>query len=300
MQKILITGRNSYIGNSFAHYVTKTEDADDFQVDCISLRVDPWEETSWEDYDVILHVAGIAHVDTKGATQDVQKKYYAVNRDLTLQVARKAKRDGVKQFVFLSSMIVFGNTGEITEQTSPSPANFYGDSKLQAEEGLLAMVDQEFMVTIVRPPFVYGRDPVGNYPKGNYPVLAKFGKKTPIFPNIKNKRSMIYIENLCEFLRLLVWQGRGGIFHPQNEEVVSTTRLVQIIAQTQGHRLLLTGFINPVLKQLMKGSGWIQKVFGSFYYVPEMSKYPGMDYQIYSLESSIEETEGISCRDVRP
>ncbi len=290
MKRILITGRNSYIGNSFADYLDQ-EYPGKYEISRVSLREDAgqepsWQETSWAGVDTVLHVAGIAHVDTKTVDQEGEARYYAVNRDLTMRAASKARADGVKQFIFLSSMIVYGKAGRIDENTPLQPLNFYGDSKRQAEEGLQALSDDGFAVAILRPPFVYGKGS-----KGNYPLLSALAVKTPLFPSIDAKHSMIFVGNLCEFLRLLTESGKGGTYHPQNAEIISTAELVKEIAAVHGHKVHLTGLFNPILHMLMPCSGLVAKVFGEFVYTPELSRYEDMPYQRYSLEESIRLTE---------
>lgn len=287
MKKILITGQNSYIGNSFIEYILSREDNFEYKIDKVSLRRDSWRGTLWENYDVVIDVAGIAHVDIKRASEETKKKYYAVNKELTIEVAHKARKEGVKQFIYLSSMIVYGSNGEINEKTQPEPENFYGDSKWQGEKQLMKMDSLDFKVVIVRPPFVYGKGS-----KGNYPLLAKLSKVTPVFPRYENRRSMIYIENLCEFLRLLIVKEKHGIYHPQNREIVSTTDLVRIISGVTGHTIYFIPFFNFFIKLLGQKQELVKKIFGSFYYVPELSVYEEMDYQLYSLEESIRKTEG--------
>src|SRR5690625_4417055 len=133
MKKILITGKNSYVGTSFREWVSKYPS--EYKVDTISLRNDDWREKSFSGYDTILHTVGIAHVDSNPDPK-MEELYYKVNRDLTIEAAQKAKADGVRQFIFMSSIIVYGISGKINEpriideNTIPNPANFYGNSKL--------------------------------------------------------------------------------------------------------------------------------------------------------------------------
>src|SRR5690625_3161989 len=168
MKHILITGVNSYVGNSLADWLAKWPQK--YHVEKISLRDTLWKERDFSSYDVVVHVAGIAHVSTD---PKMEETYYRVNRDLTIEVAKKAKTDGVKQFIFLSSIIVYGDrpskNGVIDENTIPKPSNFYGKSKLEAEKGIQPLNDPTFKVVNIRPPMIYGKNS-----KGNYPRLAKF------------------------------------------------------------------------------------------------------------------------------
>src|SRR5699024_7920756 len=198
MKRVLITGVNSYVGNSFAEWVQQYPE--EIQVEKISLRDDSWKDMDFSMYDSILHVAGIAHVSRD---PKMEEKYYQVNRDLTIEIAEKAKQDKVKQFVFMSSIIVYGenieNGGVIDVNTKPNPSNFYGNSKLQAEQGIKQLETDKYKVAIIRPPMIYGKGS-----KGNYPKLAKAAIKLPIFPNMDNQRSMLHIDNLSEFIRLMI------------------------------------------------------------------------------------------------
>lgn len=280
--KILITGKNSYIGGRFRQYLKKFNNQ--YEVTETSVESEGWKTEDWSNYDSVIHVAGIAHNSSDPKLKDL---YYSVNCDLALDVAKKSKRDGVSQFVYLSSMIVFGSNipnGRITKETLPNPDNFYGDSKLQAEIRLEKIKTEDFKIAIVRPPIVYGKGS-----KGNYPKLAKLAKLIPVFPNYPNKRSMIYIENLTEFLRLIVTRQKEGYFHPQNSEYVSTSQMVKLIGSVHKNRVRLISFLNPLITACQSIS-IVKKVFGNQYYDMNLSEI-GMEYQINNFEESICKTE---------
>ncbi|MBQ8448191.1 MAG: NAD-dependent epimerase/dehydratase family protein, partial [Clostridia bacterium] len=159
MKRILITGANSYIGTSFENYMKQW--VDEYSVDTVDMIDGTWREKDFGEYDVVFHVAGIAH---KKETKENAELYYKVNRDLAIETAKKAKKDGVKQFIFLSSMSVYGmDTGVITKDTVPTPKSNYGKSKLQAEEGMKELADDDFKICTIRPPMVYGEGCKGNY-----------------------------------------------------------------------------------------------------------------------------------------
>jgi len=286
MKRILITGANSYIGTSFEKWVAQWPE--EYHVDIVGTRNGEWKELDFSTYDVVFHVAGIAHQDAKA---DQEELYYRVNRDLTIEVAQKAKDEGVKQFIFMSSMIVYGasskigETKVITRDTIPQPINFYGNSKLQAEEGILPLQSDKFNVAVIRPPMIYGKDS-----KGNYPLLAKFAKITPVFPDIENKRSMLHIDNLAEFIRLMIVSDEKGIFFPQNREYVKTSDMVKTIAEVNGKNIKLVKIFNPIIFLVSKKIGLINKVFGDLNYEMSLSdlKY---DYRPNDLKQSIISTE---------
>ena len=292
MKKILITGAGSYIGTSFAEYLARWPEA--YRVDTLDMLEDSWREHSFAGYDAVYHVAGIAHSDSGAISPERAKLYYRVNTDLTVETARKAKHDGAKQFIFMSSAIVYGESAPvgkekmITRETVPTPANSYGDSKLQAELGLLPLQDDSFKVVILRPPMVYGRGS-----KGNYPILSKLARKLPLFPRVENRRSMIYIENLLEFVRLMVENEEQGIFWPQNAEYSNTALLVKAIAAAHGKKILLVPGFTWALKLLSYVTGLVNKAFGSLCYDQALSRYR-QPYCLKTLEESIEETEGIA------
>ena len=291
MKKILITGANSYIGVSFENHLKKWPDQ--YSVDTIDMQDQCWRDCNFSGYDTIYHVAGIAHSDSGKISDDRAKLYYAVNTDLALETARKAKADGVKQFIYMSSAIVYGNSAPIgknkviTKDTVPAPANSYGDSKLQAEHRLLPMQDNDFHVVILRPPMVYGRNS-----KGNYPILSKLAQTLPCFPVVRNQRSMIYIENLVEFVRLMIDNEEKGIFWPQNEEYTNTSEMVAMIAAAHGKKILLIPGFGWALKIMGRFTGLVDKAFGSLSYDKEISRYK-VPYCKKTLAESIKETEGI-------
>ena len=291
MKKILITGANSYIGTSFEKYMSQWPDQ--YQVDTVDMVDGSWREKSFAGYDSVFHVAGIAHSDTGNVTEERKAFYYKINTDLTIEIAKKAKEDGVKQFIFMSSAIVYGDsapigkTKVITKDTPVSPANFYGDSKVQAENGILPLNDGIFKVCVLRPPMIYGPGS-----KGNYPVLSKLARKLPVFPKVNNQRSMLYIENLTEFIRLMVENEEQGIFWPQNDEYNNTTELVQMIANAHGKKILIIPGFTWVLKILSHATGLVNKAFGSLCYDVAISAYK-YTYCITSLSKSIRRTEDL-------
>lgn len=277
-----IVGENSYIGKAFS-VLLRT--ADIFHFNFINSRNNAWKESDFSKIHSILHVAGIAHVSTD---PNMENLYYSINRDLPIQVAVKAKKEGVRQFVFLSSMIVYGDetnlriSQNITVETEANPTNFYGKSKLEAEQALLVLADENFTVSIIRTPMVYGQKC-----KGNFPLLIQLAKKVPIFPDIDNKRSMIYIDNLCAYISLCITNKTTGIFYPQNSEYVSTKAIIEQAAINLGKKIYFTKIFNPLIYLLSKRIGLINKVFGSKTYDKSLS--PNLEqYNLYTFEESIQ------------
>ena len=288
MKKILITGKNSYVGSSVKRYLEQWPK--EYSVEEISVRGDEWKKLDFSKYDTIFHVAGIAHVDVKKADEKTKKLYYAVNTDLAVEVAEKARKDGVKQFIYMSSAIVYGDsspigkTKVISKNTKPQPKNFYGDSKLQAEKRLGELEDAKFKVALLRPPMIYGSNC-----KGNYQTLRKIALKLPIFPKVKNERSMIYIENFAEFVRKTIDGEYSGVYCPSNKEVVSTCEMVREIAKCHGRKMLIVLGFAWLLKIMSHFTPIVNKAFGSMVYSKELSS--DFDYCIYSVEESVREIE---------
>ena len=300
-KRVLITGAGSYIGQSFIDYVKKYY-PENFEIDELDMVGDAWRECDFSNYDIVYHVAGIAHADVGNVTEETKEKYYAVNTDLTVEVAQKAKAEKVREFIFMSSMIVYGESARygkkkvIDEYTVPEPANFYGDSKLQADVAVRELADDSFKVIVLRPPMIYGRGS-----KGNYPVLAKLAKKLPVFPEADNERSMLYIENLCEFLCqvMLVEQIKQNatVLIPQNAEWTNTSVMVEEIAKVSGKKIAIMKALKPAAAMTGKLPGKIggmtNKAFGNSCYTHAISVYPGLDYQKISLKQSVDRTESV-------
>jgi len=279
--KIGILGTNSYIGNSFISSVSENSD---YEIKTINTFNDEWKAEPFLNFDTLLCVAGIAHVS---ADPSKEQLYYAINRDLPVAMAKKAKMEGVKQFIFMSSIIVYGDDAvlgkemHITKDTKPHPSNFYGNSKLQAEELLLELATDTFKILIIRTPMVYGPQC-----KGNFPRLVKLAKKIVIFPQIENNRSYIFIYNLCAFFEYAIKNQLHGIHFPQDKEYITTSEIVTFSADYYGRKMILTAFFNPLLYFLAKKISLINKVFGSKYYDFELST--GIDeYVQYSKEEAL-------------
>lgn len=282
MKRILITGAGSYVGESVRRYMLSTAPGE-FEIDAVDTMGDNWKKADYTKYDVVYHVAGIAHVN---ADPKMEPLYYKVNRDLTIEVARHAKASGVRQFIFMSSQIVFHESQSLksevlTKDTKPNPNGFYGDSKLQAEKGLHELESDDFKVCILRPCMIYGPNA-----KGNFPRLARLATKVPFFPCWHNKRSMLYIDNLAEFVKQAVLRELAGTFYPQNREQADTVEIIRFFAREAGHGVWITRLLNPLV---WLGSFVLQpinKMFATYYYDPQMSTMD-FDYQLVSFEESL-------------
>lgn len=288
MKKVLITGRESFVGNAVKEYLRRPPFG--FEVDDAETLNGEWKKYSFSGYDSVFHVAGIAHVNTGRLSKEVREQYFRINTDLAYDVALTAKNAGVKQFIFMSSSIVYGDaapigkTKRISADTECAPTNVYGESKYQAERRLAALSDDGFKVVILRCPMIYGRGC-----KGNFPELEKIAKVCFLFPKVKNERSLLYVGNLSEFVGRVIRNGDEGVFWPCNAEDIDTSELVRLIAEAKGKKIALVPGTQWLVKLASRFSNKLYKAFGSLAYEPELSAYKE-DYRKYSLTESIKET----------
>lgn len=288
MKRILITGAKSYIGDSFAKYAQ--EHGYDYSITTVDTMDDSWRKFDFSVFDIVFHVAGIAHADAK---KRMKTLYYKVNRDLAIEVGLTAKMSGIKQFIFMSSIIVYGESHSlkpfmITENTIPKPNGFYGDSKLQAEQGLMRLEDKRFKVAILRPPMIYGPGS-----KGNFPKLIKLAGVLPVFPDFHNRRSMLYIDNLCEFIRKIIDTESRGVYFPQNAEYMNTSVLIQQLAELQGSKVVLTKILVPLVYLISPFVKSVNKLFGSLFYKQQVYECLGT-YNSIAVAESLKATVGKS------
>ena len=248
MRNILITGQNSYVGTSLKKYLSKWPGG--YTIDAISVRSDEWKKKDFSQYDVIYHVAAVVHKKEK---PEMKSFYDIVNKDLPIEVAKKAKSEGIKQFIFMSTMAVYGEDGNLDKNvviglnTETNPRTYYGKSKLLAEIELNKLNDDKFKVAILRPPLIYGSNCTGNYAK-----LEKLALSLPVFPMIDNQRSMLYIDKLNEYVKGYIDDELEGLFLPQDEQYVNTSLLVKKIATDNGKKMYLSkslGFIVKLIGQ---------------------------------------------------
>ena len=288
MKKILITGKGSYLGNSLKAYLEAF--GNHYRVDCVSLRSGDWMEQSFRGYDAVYHTAAIVHQPRSKDAPGELARYRAVNCDLAVDAAKKAKAEGVRQFVFLSTMAVygltaaFGKTVTITAQTPTVPTDNYGLSKLEAERALLSLEGPDFRVAILRPPMIYGKDC-----KGNFRSLVSMARRLPFFPKVPNRRSMLYVGSLNRLVQQIIDREDRGIFCPQDPEYVNTSAMVQAIAAAQGKRLLLIPGFSWALHLLRHLTGAVDKAFGSLVYDKALSKLEE-DYCIASFPDSVKQS----------
>ncbi|XKH50445.1 NAD-dependent epimerase/dehydratase family protein [Chryseomicrobium palamuruense] len=278
MKKILITGKNSYVGTKFMEWVSQWPD--EYRADAISVRGEEWKQLDFSGYDTVLHVAGIAHVKETKENRDL---YYKINRDLAYEVATKSKEAGIPHFIFLSSMSIYGlETGVIDKDTVPKPKNSYGKSKYEAEQLIKGLENERFKVAIVRPPMIYGPNCPGNYAR-----LSKLAKITPFFPKIDNKRSMIFVDNLSIILTQIIDTAKSDNYMPDNIKLSSALQIVSLIAKANGKSINSVSIFNNILiKTNLKP---FNSLFKDLYYEFDTTNYEEKD--LIDLNKSILITE---------
>lgn len=277
MKQVYIIGKNGYIASSFALWLKQRPET--YAVRTIPARGFVPETFDFSQADVVVFAAGIAHLSSKDAKD---APYAAVNCDMAVSTAQKAAQDGVGQFLYLSSMSVYGvDSGAIDQHTSLSPKNAYGRSKQMAEEQLSQLRSPQFRVCILRPPMVYGTNC-----RGNYQTLRRIACSVPVFPVVNNRRSMIYIDNLCAWMQWAIDTRSAGLLLPQDPFYVDTSEMVRLIAEAHGKKKVLIPGFGKLLSALPVSAA--KKAFGSLYYANSAEDHS----VVRTLEEAIARTEG--------
>jgi UDP-glucose 4-epimerase len=240
MKKLLITGSSGFVGSYFINKYKEKYDVQTF-----SFLKDDINTLDCSNVDVVFHLSALVH-QMGGASA---KEYERVNVTQTLQLAKKAKDSGVRQFVFMSTVKVYGEETKsiYKESTSCHPEDEYGKSKLKAELELQKLENENFKVSIVRTPIVYGYGV-----KANIKSLVNLVNKVPVLPfgSIENKRSMVYIGNLCHLVDVLIEKQKSGIFLYADDEPLSTSKLIELIAKNLDKKIYLVKI--PFFETLLK------------------------------------------------
>lgn len=262
MKNILIAGKNSYIGTSLENWLMR--EPDQYKVDTVNMKDGSWKEKEFNIYDVVFHVAAVVHQKEQPKMKEL---YFKVNRDLPIEIAKKAKKAGVSQFIFMSTMAVYGEEGKLGQEvvinsnTPVNPKTFYGVSKVEAESELDKLNDVSFSVVVLRPPMVYGPNCPGNYAR-----LEKLAVKSPIFPLIDNKRSMLHIDKLCQLVKEYIDEEVQGLYLPQDDEYVNTSLMIKELSEKNGKSIHLSKTAGIIIKLIGKRINLINKVFGNLVY----------------------------------
>lgn len=287
--RVLIVGKNSYIGNHIDEWLS-AKGIDVIQLDVLTPE---WKTFDYGSFDAIVHVAGIVH---RPDCQD-WNLYKSVNCDMPIEIATMAKKQGVKTYVYFSTMGVYDakkslkgcvidcNTPVINDSNS-----MYGRSKLMAEERLNELRDECFDIAIVRPPSVYGKDCKGGYITG----FKSLASKLPFIPKAyeEAKQSFIYIDNLSECVRLILENHLNGIFCPQDDEIPNANRLLEVICNGIGKKYRPSSFLG-VLLRMFSFVPLVNKAYGGISYSRELSDISGMNYKVVSFEEGMRRTVGL-------
>ncbi|PTE27906.1 NAD-dependent dehydratase [Staphylococcus equorum] len=284
-KNVLITGLNGFVGNELQSFLEENG----CNVFRISLKNNDWKFQSLSKFDVVIHLAALVHNNTPNAKM---VDYMNINYHLTKQLAEKGKNDGVPQFIFLSTMSVYGLNGSLTENvqidqsTSYKPNTAYGSSKLLAEQAIQLLIDRNYVVNIVRPPMIFGKGGPGNFAK-----LIKVAKLNPIFPKINNERSVIHIDNLCIHLLSLMNNLKSEITHPQNEEFMNTNSALKLIRKYSDKKIKIIEVPIPkAFKNIFGKINVFNKIYGNLTYSKNIDgRY--IETEFYkSFEESVQNT----------
>lgn len=275
--RVVITGKGSYMGTHIKSWLEQKNE--DFSVLELDMLGNDWENFDFSGTYCVIHVAGIVHRKNGEVSKEVYRK---VNTELAFNVAKNAKDSGVKNFIFISTMAVYGlestlpKTAVVNSETECKPYNPYGQSKLDAEKLILSLADDSFNVSVVRPPNVYGKGCPGNY----FDKFIKLVKISPVFPNVYENcvKSMIYIDNLTEFIYLLAKNNASGIFCPQDRKALSAVDMVNLIAEALNKKIYMSRFLGFFVKLLGKHISIARKLYGGVAYDYSLSKSEFGDY----------------------
>ena len=253
--QIIITGSSGFIGTNF---IKDNSDFDIIEIDLLTQNV---EDINFTGVDSVLHLAALVH-QMQGALEEL---YFKINRDLAYEVAKRAKEQGVKHFVLMSTAKVFGEstTGKPAwdENSECKPLDAYGKSKFEAEQLIRSLENENFKVAVVRSPLVYG---VGV--KANMYNLVKLVDRFLVLPlgGINNRRSIVYVGNLVALLQHIIKIQASGIFIAGDRVPLSTTELTGLIAKSLNKRIRLfkvPGFLIRIIDALKPAI--IDRLFGS-------------------------------------
>ena len=284
MENILIIGKNSYIGNHIDEWLTKYE----YKVVQLDTLTDEWKTYDYSKFYAIVHVASIVH---QPKCKDWELYKY-VNTEMPLAIAKMAKEQGVKHYVFFSSMAVYGRGKSLQpnimdENSALGTSSMYGKSKLMAEEGLAKLADGHFIITFVRPPSVYGKGCKGGYITG----FASVARRLPIIPEVYGnvRQSFIYIDNLSELVRLIIEKEISGPVCPQDEVAVSANELLETISNAIGKKYRSSRLLGFFVK-LISFMPIVKKAYGGMEYAKSLSDIQGANYVVVPFKEGMRRT----------
>jgi len=227
--RILITGANGFIGRYFVEKYSEK-----FNISTFSFQKDDFESLDLTGIETVVHLSALVH-QMNGASPE---QYEKINVKQTIELAKKAKKSGVQHFIFMSTVKVYGEETLLpyNENSKCAPEDDYGKSKYNAEQALQELESDDFIVSIIRTPIVYGYGV-----KANIKNLVNLVKKVPILPlgGINNKRSMVYLGNLCHLIECVIKQRQKGIFLASDDAPLSTNFLIKLISKALNKKVSL-------------------------------------------------------------
>jgi nucleoside-diphosphate-sugar epimerase len=273
---ILVTGANGFVGRELSNYLFKNglnpfgllrKKEKELNVKQQFIVDNFLEHTDWEPIlkgmDVVIHTAGLAHAKNRA-----DKDYYEINTEMTKKIALECAKAGVKRFVYISSIYVYGVSSSretITLSTPLNPTTAYGHSKKLAEEFLQELHETgKLEIVIIRPPLVYGLNA-----RGNIDIIVKaINYNVPLpFYTINNRRSMISLQNLCDCLTkcAIAPKASGNVFLVSDIDV-STPDFIKYIAKSLNKSPKFFPFPLKFLHfflKLLKKEEILEKIMGS-------------------------------------
>lgn len=238
---VLITGSTGFIGSYFINQYSSQ-----FVVNTFSFLRDNFDTLKLDGIDCVVHCGALVHQMKREPSYE---EFFDSNVNHTLQMAIKAKANNVKQFIFISTIKVFGEESKkIFDENSPtSPKDDYGLTKKIAEEKLFELEDKNFKVAILRLPLVFGPGV-----KANFRSLINIVNQFKILPlgSINNKRSIVFVGNVCHYIFQIIKLRERGIFIANEDESFSTSELINQISKALGKNIIL--FSIPLFNQILK------------------------------------------------
>lgn len=282
MKKILVTGNNDFISSSFEKWMLKHSQY--YGVSTLNVCENSWNELDFSEYDTVLHVAEVDRTSNKKNMTDL---FFEVNRDLAIKIAYKAKEEGVGHFILMSTSLLYDREFEWNDQSyintdTIKPKNSYAQSKYEADVVIQSLSDNSFITSIIRPPMIYGSNCIGILSS-----IKRVARKVALYPKKDNMISAIYIDNLCEFIRLLIESQLAGVFHPQNSEYWITNKVIRDVRKYFGKKTHQLHILNPIVRFLSLFIPSLYELYTSNMYPISISQTFNGQYIVVSYEDSI-------------
>ncbi|MCK1489013.1 NAD-dependent epimerase/dehydratase family protein, partial [Bradyrhizobium sp. 180] len=264
----LVTGASGFLGRHIVPALTRegwsvrravrSPEGTDSEVVIKSIGPETDWQAALEGIDAVIHLA--ARVHYKNEEHAVQL-YRDVNVDGTLHLARSAAMAGVRQFIFISTVLVHGRSNDgrapFRESDVPTPRGLYGTSKAEAEAGLRTLArDSDMKISVIRPPLIYGA-----HAKGNFALLTRavrLGLPLP-FAAIRNRRNFLSVQNLSSFILHRLGHSDPAsnfeIFLLADRERVSTPEFIACLARASGKSARLFGIPPSLLSAVLRVMG---------------------------------------------